>query len=53
MGHKELLPEPDLEDRKKAKAAKPATEVIFIRALSLKIFPSKLTLIKKPFPLNR
>jgi len=25
--HKELLPEPDLEDRKKAKPAKPATEV--------------------------
>ena len=29
MGHKELLPEPDLEDRKKAKPAKPATEVAF------------------------
>ena len=28
MGHKELLPEPDLEDRKKAKPAKPATEVV-------------------------
>ena len=27
VGHKELLPEPDLEDRKKAKPAKPATEV--------------------------
>ena len=32
MGHKELLPEPDLEDRKKAKAAKTATEVIMLRS---------------------
>ena len=36
MGHKELLPEPDLEDRKKAKAAKPGTtEVIILRSRSL------------------
>ena len=46
MGHKELLPEPDLEDRKKAKAAKTATEVIMLRSYFVSyITPQALVLL--------